>query len=132
MGATKSDDEEYGKKSDKYIMYAVTKAAVLFTNPDLSTSIEYESHAPEERIYLGENAIPAGGIALPTGEVLSFSGFSQGLDEALCIATALKMKLIDLTQAQEISNHGTKSSYELAIKLLPSDFISKSTNSNSS
>lgn len=115
-GAPKSDTE-FGTKNDKYIVYALAKSAVLIQNPDFVTSKQNRDSPKPEQLFIGENSVPEGGIALPNGTILSFSGFAGYVDEAICLAIAMKMNLIDEQSAKEISEKGTQKSFAIAQEL---------------
>lgn len=118
FGSAGSEDPEFGLKNDKYIVYALSKLAVLIQNPGFTTSYENKKLRKEDQLLIGETPVPEGAIALPNDIILSFSGFAGYIDEAICLAVALKCHLINDVQARDIEEAGTGKSYDTAIQLL--------------
>ena len=117
FGGAANRDSEYGVKSDKYIAYALAKAAILVLHPEMTSSGQNNSLLEDERLYMGNNPVPAGAITLPDGTILSFSGFSQECDEAITLAIAQNMGFIDNNGAKKISEEGTRNSYPIFLEL---------------
>ena len=114
IGGAIAEDPEFGHKWDKYTLYAFGKAAVLISNQDFLTSGENKSLSQDRRLRIINNPVPGGGIATPDGSILAFSGFSEEADEAVCLATAWKVGLINEQQARIIANKGTGKSFDIA------------------
>lgn len=117
-GVVNNTDPEFGTKNDKYITYAFGKSMVLVQNPTFISSRQNKDLDENEQLLIGKTPVPEGGIALPNGLIIAFSGFAGHVDEAICLAIALKCGLVNDVCAQDIAELGTEKSYKLALQLI--------------
>lgn len=103
IGEVGQTDSEYGLKVVKYTIYALSKLAVLVSNPDLDVSAQNSELPESERCYilprndgtcgLNDNRlVPGGAIAVGSnrGRIFSFSGLpSAKKDECLSMGYSL-------------------------------------------
>lgn len=103
VGHAQKADPEYGIKKEKYILYALAKAAVLINNPKLRASNQNSGEKEHRQLRMGTNPVPGGGFRFPNGKILTFSGFSQQVDEAVALTVAVQAGLATLNQVKRIA-----------------------------